>query len=367
MYFGQGSASQTTINTYETSKDKYSHAAGHDARGWAWGLYHYSPGAGSSYAFNDYKWSSQASANWRMVWGIRATARPVGAIVEASTHAVDLIGYQTLNDPFTVSQQTLYGFYILDPWYGNGDSGMPHWPYNGFSPNAYQTIANWNAFDFTAYADGSEPYWNGTYVAVLQASVLLSPRDNPAISYGEAVYNSKVGAASTDVTATAGYAVDVARPDIEQAVASGLMQNDLVGPDSRLGIDLRGYTIGQVAHVAPLDGSVPPYDLVELAVGGTVRAVAMVDESAAGYRFGALRGYSGGPYPLASAVGRDALATWFGMKSGATLGWAPSAESPSPFDPFLVGSASSSGASLLISSAGRFTAIHLASATAVAP
>jgi hypothetical protein len=361
MYFGQGSASQKTIDAYETTKDKYSHAAGHDARGWAWGLYNFSPAGGSLYSFNDYKWSSQATANWEMVWGIRATSRPVGAIVEAGIHAVDLIGYKTLNDPFTPQQQTLYGFYILDPWYGRGNSGMPHWPSNGFAPNAYVSIGNWNTYYFLQF--NGLAYWQDKYVPILQKYGATQPENSPTVSYGEYVYNNTLGPAAADVTATESYAIGGTSPDIETAVAAGLSWHDLLDADTGLGIDLHEYTIGNIAHVASLDRLVAPYDLVELAVGGAVRAVAMVIESPGGYAFGELRGYAGGDFELASMAGRNALAIANGMEPGAMLEWAPSVESPSPFDPFLVGSATSSGSHVYVSSAGRFTAIHLAVAS----
>ena len=349
------STSQATIDTYETSKDKYYHASGHDPRGWAWGLYHYAP-TSPGYTFNDYKWSSQATANWEMVWGIRATNRPVGAIVEAGAHAIDIIGYKTLNDPFSVSQQTLYGFNVLDPWFGRGDSGMPYWPINGFSPNYYVAIGSWNSYYFLQY--NGPAYWNTTYVPVLQKYGTTAPGDNPTVSYGEYVYNNTLGPVAAEITSSETYATSEAAPAIAQAVSDGLAQHDLLGLRDGLGIDLKGYAIGDIAHVDSLAAEIAPYDLVELNVSGSVRAIALVTESSSGYTFGALWGYTG-DFALGSATGRAQLAADNGVRAGVKLLWAPSTASVSPFDPFLSGE-SGNGQPVFVSSAGSFAAVPLA-------
>ena len=54
----------------------------HDARGWAYAMWEYAT-ANESIGFNHYRFSSQALANWELVWGIRATAAPVGVIAKA--------------------------------------------------------------------------------------------------------------------------------------------------------------------------------------------------------------------------------------------------------------------------------------------
>ncbi len=52
-----------------------------------------------------------------MMAGIRATTQPVGAIVFAGLHAVDVVGFQATADPLD-QPVTLQGFWIVDRYYG---------------------------------------------------------------------------------------------------------------------------------------------------------------------------------------------------------------------------------------------------------
>jgi hypothetical protein len=91
---------QTSLNTTITAHDRYDWTGGtcpgHDPRGWAYGLYLNTPG---NYAFNDYGYGSQSTADWELVYGIRATSQPAGALVAAGKHAYDVVGFKTANDP----------------------------------------------------------------------------------------------------------------------------------------------------------------------------------------------------------------------------------------------------------------------------
>lgn len=360
--------SQATVSAYMTTGDKYPGQSGscvdpsdgkryygHDPRGWAWGMFNYTP---AGYYFNDYKKSgsgAQAAMDWEFVYGVRADGHPDGAIVEAGEHAVDILGYSSLNDPFSTKPQQLNGFYIFDPWFGRGNSGMPNWPYNGFAANSYIAIATWNSTYYKPdTTDGA--FWNNTYDGVLRSSS-GSPRDNPAQSYGDYVYNQTVGAAVPQMT-SANEADSPATSSIAQAVADGIAANSL-GTGGELGIDLTGYTVGSSVHVTSLAAGIPSYDLVDLLVGANPKAVALVEEIPAGFAFGAITPVTGEPLVMTS-TGRQSSLAANGMSGPGTLVWAPSTAGDTPFAPFIEGNDSATGQRAYLSMTGRVQTIGIA-------
>jgi hypothetical protein len=371
--------SQSTINSLVTSKDKYNNttvkckdgSSGHDPRGWAWGMYNYTPG---SYFYDDYQNTSQSTMDWEMVYGVRATRQPVGSFVMAGQHAVLILGYQDLNDPFADKAQQLNGFYIFDPWYGRGNSGIAGWGY-GFEPDHYFTIAQWNSTYYTKDTNDGK-FWSPRYVAVLRA-VSGTPSDSPPQTYGDWYYansgaalaNGPVGstAAAPDVVATGAstssnrtFGVDTAEPTVAAAVAEGLATNSLGGHNS-MGMDLSHYTIGAVAHVDSLDSALPSYELAELRVDGQIRAIAMVDDTPAGYLFGALS-EAGPNYPYATPSIRAQYESANGVPVSSHLVWGWADEGESPFYPFIATSDTITGSTEFLTPTGVFRGLHLGQA-----
>jgi hypothetical protein len=354
--------SQSTVSGYMTTKDKYPYQSGscienghtyygHDPRGWAWGMFNYAP---AGYHFNDYKIpkttsGAQASMNWEFVYGVRADSHPDGVPIEAGEHAIDIVGYSAEND-----LQSLYGFYIFDPWYGRGASGMKYWPYNGFSPNAYIAISTWDSeYYLPDTTDGS--FWYNTYDGVLR-STSGTPSNSPPESYGDYIYGL-VNPGATPGTGTE--AASVASSSIAQAVNTGLQQNGL-DSGGNLGVDLTGYKVGTSVHVDSLATGIPSYDLVEIRVSGTVRAVAMVNELAGGYAFGAITPVTSEPMIMSETGVANSLAA-NGMRGPGRLVWAPSLEGATPFGPFVQGVDLASGQSAYVTMTGRKSTIELSS------
>ena len=287
--------------------------------------------------------------------GVRADGHPDGAIVEAGEHAIDILGYSSLNDPFSVKPQQLNGFYIFDPWFGRGNSGMPNWPYNGFAPNSYVAIATWNSTYYKPdTTDGA--FWNNTYDGVLRSSS-GSPSDSPAQSYGDYVYNQTVGAAAPPLT-SANEAASPPTSSIAMAVSNGLAANSLE-TGGELGIGLTGYAMGPSVHVTSLATGIPSYDLVELVVGTSPKAVALVEESPGGFAFGAITPVAEEPLIMTSS-GRQSSLSANGMSGPGTLVWAPSTAGDTPFAPFLEGTGSATGQRAYLSMTGRVSTIEIA-------
>lgn len=356
--------SPSSMSSYMTSKDRYPGQSGscidpsdgrryygHDPRGWAWGMFNYSPPA---WYFNDYKNSSRTWMEWEFVYGVRGDGNPTGAIVEGGVHAIDILGYYTLNDPFADLAKTLYGYYIFDPWYGRGNSGMPNWPYNGFAPDSYVTIGNWNSLYYLPDTfDGV--FWNGLYDGVLR-STSGTPSDTPPQTYGDYRLNGGTSPAPAPDPGPRSLAVGSTSPELSEAVSNGLQENAL-GSGASLGIDLTGYSLGPVVHVESLAKDVPSYDLVELQVAGKVRAVALVSLVAEGYRFGAITPVTSEPAVMSLAGRTHALAA-NGLTGSGELVWAPSTSGSTPFGPFVRGEFAD-GHEGFLTPKGRVTGIQL--------
>jgi carboxypeptidase T len=385
------SVTQTDVNNYMTTHDKNdwtdasfsgfikctkgspSPSYAHDARGMAWALWKWAT-PDQSQGYNEYLASSQSAMNWKIVRGIRATGAPVGVIVVHGKHAVLAVGYQTALDPLDELGGTnqILGMRVWDPWYNAGFGSWTGWPAGGFAANSYVAIADWNSEYFTD--DRNEgAYFQGKYVVVLRSSVAEAPTDTPAQDFGTYRYNEGPGSTtrptpSPTPTPTATPVIQpppTAEPtdtppptdslpatvaparavttssvasagSIAQAVADGLTANNLLG-DPELGNLPATYTLGTSVHVRSLVAGVPSYDLVELKVGGLVRAIALVDEINGGYVFGELRATLGDFRLPTTAQMATALRT-NGLTGTPSLSWTWTEDQPvPPFAPFLTG------------------------------
>jgi carboxypeptidase T len=355
----------------------------HDSRGMAWALYHFATADGSI-GFNDYESTNQSAMNWKIVRGIRATNAPVGVSVVHGEHEVLAVGYQTALDPFNENGQPnqILGMRVWDPWYNAGFGNWSGWPAGGFAPNSYVVLSDWNTRYFTD--DESEgPYFQNQYVAVLRSSVAEQPTDNPAQDFGTATYNqsstpdptpapsptespvasdTSASVAATD-GAPAAFTLPGAAPTISQALTDGLTANALFG-DSELGNLPASYTVGTSVHVRSLVAGVPSYDLVELNVGGVVRAVALVDEVGSGYRFSELRAATGDMH-LPTVGQLSAALSTNGLRGTPSLTWTWTDEPIPPFQPFLTG-IDASGRTAYVTPDGVAEQLTLASGVAPA-
>jgi hypothetical protein len=359
---------QTSLNTTITAHDRYDWTGGtcpgHDPRGWAYGLYLNTPG---NYAFNDYGYGSQSTADWELVYGIRATSQPAGALVAAGRHAYDVVGFKTANDPFSDLTQSLTGFYVIDPWYphayatgfGAAYDGPPSDPNYGLPPNTYIAIATWNStFLKKNVNDGA--FWLNQYTVVLREIDNRGvPQDVPGQSYGDHAYAGLglAAAAATSGDSTATLADPVIGDSIAAAVTKGITGNGLLN-DPKFGSDLRRFKVGASIHVTSLASELPSYDLVELRVAGSTRAIAMVQEVGGRFEFGAL---SQAPlaFDLFSAAGRARILAENHMAGTGELVWGWTIDGPSPFTPFIRGVDASTGRPAFATAMGRKDAIDL--------
>lgn len=348
--------SQTSLDSYISTKDKYPHADGscvqnnvtywgHDPRGWAWGLFQYTP---AGYYFNDYRDSSQYLMNEEFVLGLRADSHPVGAIVQGGAHAVDLIGFSTAYDPWSYHQITINGFYVLDPWFPRS---------GGFSPDYYLTISSWNSTQFTPdHLDGGVgSYYYNYYNGVLRKYAATVPADNPSETYGDYEYGIHVGAPSPSQVIES---PNQSGPTVAAAIQAGLAQSGIdVG---RLGINLSGYSIGPSVDVRSLAPGIPDYRLVELQVRHQPRALVLLPRAATGFAFGGLTGISRDP-SFMTAGGRLQALRAHGMGGSGDVVWAPSRIGAPPFAPFIRGVDMTSGQAAFVTLNGRVESLGLSS------
>jgi hypothetical protein len=340
--------SQSTLNAYAQAHDNGSYTCGSDPQGWAYALWNYSP---AGYGFNYYVSSNQATQDWEIVYGLRADQHPNGALVAGGTHAVDVVGFYTLNDPWADMTQSLYGFYLLDPWYGRGSSGLPNWPYNGFSPNYYVTIGNWNSLYFT----DAGTTWH--YTVVLRSATDAAPHQPPPQSYGDYRLSQLAGPIGASASGARTLASPTDAGNLRDAVTQGLQQNAL-DQGGALGIDLTGYVVGRSVHVDSLAEELPSYDLVEIDVAGQVRAVAMVSEGPRGYSFAGLTPWTG-RFDLASPGAIQSDLASQGMTGPGRLVWAWTEEGGSPFAPMIEAKDAVASTPAYLSITGRHDQLHL--------
>ncbi len=333
-------ATQAGILSYEKAHDLGNYAAGSDPRGFAWGV---SYRTSVNYNVQDYMFSNQSSANWEIVYNVRASAHPQGAIVEHGHHAILVTGYNTTYDPFNIHGQgnLIYGVYIIDPWYGSGfvGTGMPNWPSRGYAPE-WIAAGTWNSsWFFGMVADPDLMFnwgYNQYYSVVLRApdpGHNVAPRYVPPGTFDSyADHPAGHGEASTGIP-TLSNAPRVTNASLERAVREG-MATAGISRGEGLGVDLSGFGVGATIHVDSLSADIPPYELVELVKSGQVAAIAMVSDVPGGYELAAIRPVQN-EYRLPTAAERTTLAQGHGDSAGTRLVWAVSDESKSPFEPIL--------------------------------
>jgi hypothetical protein len=287
--------------------------------------------------------------------------------VAAGKHAYDVVGFHTVNDPFSDLTQTLYGFYVTDPWYphdyatgfGSAYDGPPSDPKYGLHPNTYIAISTWNStFLKKNLNDGN--FWLNTYTVVLREIDNRGvPQDVPGQTYGDHAYQglSLAAAPATAGDSPATEALPITADTLSTAVANGIAANDLLN-SSKFNVDLRGFKVGASVHVASLAAEIPSYDLVDVRVAGASRAIAMVQEVNGRFVFGALAPSARG-IDLTSAAGRSRILADNHMKGRGDLVWGWTVEGPSPFAPFVRGIDASTGRPAFATVMGRRDSIQL--------
>jgi hypothetical protein len=332
----------------------------HDAQGWAWAMYNYAT-TNHSKGYDDYIFNSQATANWQIVWNIRATERPVGVIVKAGKHAILAVGYTTDYNPWLPQASEIYGFRVWDPWFGREESiGFNNYPSTGFEGNEYISLATWNQYIFKKDINEGQ-YYDEKYVLVLQKSTTTQPGIS-GISYGEYIFNQQQGLMMTEspMLDSSGIATaEEPRSSLDEAVSSGLRKHGLLH-DEQMGLDLSGYRIGRVVSVEALDASSSPYNLSELWVGAELRAVVLTWREDSGHVFGALvKANSNRGLPSADDLSSAAVANE--MTGRARLVWGANTtdEADSPFFPFVAARDRSTGLEAYVTATGRRDAATL--------
>ncbi|HEX8940865.1 MAG TPA: hypothetical protein VF763_11965 [Candidatus Limnocylindrales bacterium] len=354
---------QTTIYNYERQHMASPLSIGVDPRGWAYGMWYYTP---AGYGFQDYDYPSnqQAQANGELEMGIRATGQPVGAIVAAGDHAYLVIGFQASSDP-NFPGSSLYGFYVIDPWYGSGLGNIGTLPGGGpynIAPNSYVTLSNWNAHYFLPDVNEGSYYYQ-RYDTILRSSSSNAPAggrigiDNPPASWAD-VFG---GAPVTPVQPALQDLSDIA--DLREVVLTGLQQNELTRGNA-LGIDFRGVSVGSSVHVDSAASEFPSYFLVEIKKRARTVAVAMVTEEAGFIEFAGLRATETG-FRLPDESYRAELAKAYGISATRTrLAWAWSDETMDPYLP-VVEVATESGQWHALLKAGDSGVLHLSPSPSV--
>jgi len=312
----------------------------HDSRGMAWALWQFGS-MGQTRGYNEYVSTDQGQMNWSIVRSIRATGEPVGITAARGMHEILAVGYRTALDPLNEQGQAnlIMGFRVWDPWNGAGFGNWSGWPAGGFSGNSYITLADWNSVYFTR--DQNEgAYYDGLYVTVMRSSVAEAPTDTPAQPYGDWAYATGVPpdpeplASASSFSLSTTTSVDPAG-SVRLSIAQSLRAHDLLG-DPQLGNLPATYTLGNSVHVTSLVREMPSYDLVEILVGGKVRAVALVRERGGAYVLGELRPTVGSVRLPSQAQLQSSLAAR-GLRGTASLSWTWTREPGSPFAPFLTG------------------------------
>jgi len=320
---GSTNVSTTRVRAYYSygrQHTRYSYSAnGLDPRAWAWILYHYTP---AGYGFNDYRHTTQTSANRQLVFGLRATHKPVGALMEKGWHAFDVVGFYSSADPYDAETWTLYGFYVVDPWFDGGDWSKFGAQYN-LSPNSYITVSHWNQYYFLKYVEPTRStIWDDKYVTVLRASTDAAPSDNPPVPYGAGAAQSTMVEAETEVL-----------PSLHEAIA------DVVGglEWEETGTSLAAATVGDHVFVTSDVPGFPDYELVELrTTGSDAIGVAVVARGPGGFRVLSIQQTLPG-YRLPDATAAKTVASRLGLGSTSLrLEWRRTSGSQSPVLPLWV-------------------------------
>lgn len=318
---------------------------GLDPRGWAWLLWEKSPAA---YGFNDYRYVTKSQADTNIMAGIRATGEPVGAIVFAGLHAVDVVGFQATADPLE-QPSTLQGFWIVDPYYGapnvkHHPSGFTGWI--GLAPNSYLTISTWDSGYLKLYTDakysaahsGAVTMWDNRYVVVLRAvdgspqpsNSVAGPTPGATATFASTYTGSLASAVAGGVARATTPALPLSQ--LDKAVLDGIVDNDL-SSDPHMGISLQNPGTGRHVHVDSLVADFPSYELVEVTNAGTVVAIAMATDHPDGVRFAGLQAlFDGNRIRTTQDVSTAFNSQGVGARS-LRLVWGWSNETMAPFTP----------------------------------
>jgi len=329
----------------------------HDGRGMAETLWNYAP-VDLPYGFQDYMTTTAKAMNWQLVRNIRATDAPVGAIVAGGKHAILVVGYRTTLDPLAENGEanSLRGFRVWDPWYQAGFGNWSGWPSGGFAGNAYVTIRDWNQKYFKPdLREG--PYYYGAYVAVLPTEAREAPSDDPGRSYGQAAYEAANASPPPDQDEDGDEVPTPPAATVSAAIDTGLRMHDLLG-DPELGNLPASYTIGNSVTVESLAAELPSYQLVELRAGNDVRAVALVNDTSAGYVFGELRETTG-DWELPDQADLRASLAANGLRGQPRLVWGWTDEPSPPLAPFLAGTSVTTGRTAYVTPAGVVEQLEL--------
>lgn len=305
----------------------------------------------------------------------------MAATVAGGQHEALVVGYKTELDPAIEGKlnNAILGFYVFDPWHQAGFGNMNlgnGYPGAGYAPNSYVTVGTWHSTLFLPDKEEGSFYMD-KYVIVARKSTATSPVDAPAPSYGEDIYSGLLSASAPTITAqTSGLisrspesikaAAPSAHPSIAEAIAAGIEAHELTA-DASLGVDLLNYSIGRTLHVDALVDGILNYSLVELVTDNDVIAVALVEESEVGFRFGAISPVDPGftlptPSDVYSVV-RDK-----GLTGTSRAGWAWSTERGNgPFYPLAYGIDSESGRARYFTLGGREVELDMPSYTARMP
>lgn len=330
-----------------------------DSRGAAWAL---ANNTVTGHEYVDYEDANQTDQDWNIVENLRVTGDPVPATVAKGSHEVLVVGYSTLVDPFVSAYaggtNTLYGLYIWDPWYGafpGHESWFSTWNGGtGYYPNYFLTKSDWDTSIFRpdknegdtttpVRTDGTQTATKGSpyylkYVAVMEAeSNTQNPDNNNSEELGRYTYfNQQPGydEASTSATASTPDVIPT-QATIASAVDEGLRDNHLLGSPQVPTLD-GAYSVGNIVHVDSMDPETPSYELVELTESGRTVAIALVNDAASGYWFGALDAVHSG-FRLPGAADLAAQVSAAGLHGNARVEWGATVEGATRFAPFVIG------------------------------
>jgi hypothetical protein len=244
---------------------------------------------------------------------------------------------------------TLYGFYVMDPWYTRGTWKGAKGALYGLSPNTWIAISDWNGKYFLPYKEPLfNTIWTGDYMIVARMDTTTKTQAADVPPYGTWA-DSRMPSDAMPSMATAPVS-----SDLSTAVMSGLADNRLTS-GTELGVSLSGVTIGDSIQVDSLDASTPSYKLVELRSGDSVVAIALVSEKPQGFALSSVRSVLPGTRLPSVAGAQGALVPDLHQ---ARFVWAMSEESESPYFPVLRGY-DTSGDTVTVSPDGaRGTGLH---------
>ena len=336
---------------------------GLDPASWAWLL---TAHAREGRSYRDVRFTSALAGTRAMVEQLYDSREVSGALVNRGHHAVVFRGATTscdLSDPNCRRRgYQIRTVYVDDPWYGrntarpgpdpdgcSGTNGRYVCGRIGLRPNAAISWEMWRRFYYTTW--GNQPaacdYWNGYWVAVLRDTRASRSASAAPVDAGSDVEandgHGRAGAGEPRhaeapepalATAASVRPLALSRAVSTAAVAHGLDQRPEFAPV------LAGARALESFRVTSLDPSFPDYLLVPLEGRNGLRGVAMFALEDGGRPTFAGMTHSDEPLarfpavPLARARALVA-ATGVTVLDAGELAWAPSAESRSPYYPFV--------------------------------